>query len=184
MKKVCSLNDWKLKLRAKRKPRFKPGSELSEKVNIMNVEINEENDDLQESKSIRMKLEKESKEQLAISYKERATPLPIAIGIKAGADLTEKVNVMEIELMDEVSEDAEISEIKMISRAKENVHRSIEVRRKSKPRFKPGTDLTDKVNKVAVDITEVMEGEFEVCEITIQITCNACALVETAAELN
>jgi nucleoid DNA-binding protein len=179
MKKVCSLNDWKLKLRAKRKPRFKPGSELSEKVNIMNVEINEENDDLQESKSIHMKLEKESKEQLAISYKERATPR-----FKAGADLTEKVNVMEIELMDEVNEDSEISEIKLISRAKENVHRSIEVRRKSKPRFKPGTDLTDKVNKIAVDITEVMEDEFEVCEFTIQITCKACALVETAAELN
>jgi hypothetical protein len=45
MKKVCSLNDWKLKLRAKRKPRFKPSSELSDKVNIMNVDINEEMDD-------------------------------------------------------------------------------------------------------------------------------------------
>jgi nucleoid DNA-binding protein len=179
MKKVCSLNDWKLKLRAKRKPRFKPGSELSEKVNIMNVEINEENDDLQESKSIHMKLEKESKEQLAISYKERTTPR-----FKAGADLTEKVNVMEIELMDEVNEDSEISEIKLISRAKENVHRSIEVRRKSKPRFKPGTDLTDKVNMVEVEVIEEMEDDFDVCEITINISSNACAIVETAAELN
>jgi nucleoid DNA-binding protein len=179
MKKVCSLNDWKLKLRAKRKPRFKPGSELSEKVNIMNVEINEENDDLQESKSIHMKLEKESKEQLAISYKERATPR-----FKAGADLTEKVNVMEIELMDEVNEDSEISEIKLISRAKENVHRSIEVRRKSKPRFKPGTDLTDKVNMVEVEVIEEMENDFEVCEITVHIKSNACAFVESAAELN
>jgi nucleoid DNA-binding protein len=179
MKKVCSLNDWKLKLRAKRKPRFKPGSELSDKVNIMNVEINEENDDLQESKSIHMKLEKESKEQLAISYKERATPR-----FKAGADLTEKVNVLEIDLMDEVNEDSEISEIKLSSRAKENVHRSIEVRRKSKPRFKPGTDLTDKVNMVEVEVIEEMENEFEVCEITINITSNACAFVETAAELN
>jgi nucleoid DNA-binding protein len=179
MNKVCKSSDWLLKLRAKRKPRFKPGSELSEKVNIMNVEINEENDDLQESKSIQMKLEKESKEQLAISYKERATP-----HFKAGADLTEKVNVMEIELMDEVNEDSEISQIKMISRAKENVHRSIDVRRKSKPRFKPGTDLTDKVNMFEVEVIDEMENEFEVCEITIKLTSNACAFVETTAELN
>jgi nucleoid DNA-binding protein len=179
MKKVCSLNDWKLKLRAKRKPRFKPGSELSDKVNIMNVEINEEMDDYKEQKSILVELEKESKEKLEISYKERSTPR-----FKAGADLTEKVNVMEIDLMDEVNEDSEISEIKLISRAKENVHRSIEVRRKSKPRFKPGTDLTDKVNMVEVEVIEEMENDFEVCEITINITSNACAFVETAAELN
>ncbi len=182
MKKVCSLNDWKLKLRAKRKPlpkKFGTGSELSDKVNIMNVEINEENDDLHESKSIHMKLEKESKEQLAISYKESSKPR-----FKAGADLTEKVNVMEIDLMDEVNEDSEISEIKLISRAKENVHRSIEVRRKSKPRFKPGTDLTDKVNMVEVEVIEEMENDFEVCEITINISSNACAILETAAELN
>ena len=179
MNKVCKSSDWLLKLRAKRKPRFKPGTEMSEKVNIMNVEINEENDDLQERKSIHMNLEKESKEKLAISYKEKAMPR-----FKAGADLTEKVNVMEIELADEVNEDSEISEIKMISRAKENVHRSIEVRRKSKPRFKPGTDLTDKVNMVEVEVIEEMENEYEVCEITINLTSNACAFVETAAELN
>jgi nucleoid DNA-binding protein len=166
-------------LKAKRKPRFKPGSELSDKVNIMNVEINEENDDLQESKSIHMKLEKESKEQLAISYKERATPR-----FKAGADLTEKVNVMEIELMDEVNEDSELSEIKLISRAKENVHRAINVSRKSKPRFKPGSDLTDKVNLVAFEVVEEMENDFEVCEITVHIKSNACAFTESAAELN
>jgi hypothetical protein len=184
MKKHCFLNDWKLKLKAKRKPRFKAGSELTEKVNIMHVEINEEMDDQKEQKSILVELEKESKEKLRISYKESSTPLPIAIGIKAGADLTEKVNVMEIDLMDEVNDESEISEIKLISRAKENVHRSIEVRRKSKPRFKPGTDLTDKVNMVAVEVIEEMENEFEVCEITINITSNACAFVETAAELN
>jgi nucleoid DNA-binding protein len=173
MNKVCKSSDWLLKLRAKRKPRFKPGTEMAEKVNIMHVDINEENDDLHESKSIRMKLEKESKEQLAISYKERTTPR-----FKAGADLTEKVNVMEIDLMDEVNENSEISEIKLISRAKENVHRSIEVRRKSKPRFKPGTDLTDKVNMVEVEVIEEMEDDFDVCEITINISSNACVLLK------
>jgi nucleoid DNA-binding protein len=187
MKKNCKSSDWNIKLRAKKKPRFKPGSELSEKVNIMNVEINEENDDLQESKSIHMKLEKESKEQLAISYKEKAMPRLHSVlpsEVKAGADLTEKVNVMEIELIDEVNEDSEISQIKMISKAKENVHRSIDVRRKSKPLFKHGTDLTDKVNLVAVEVIEGMENDFEVCEITINLTSNACVFVETAAELN
>ena len=182
MNKVCKSSDWLLKLRAKRKPRFKPGTEMAEKVNIMHVDINEENDDLHESKSIHMKLEKESKEQLAISQKERATPR-----FKAGADLTEKVNVLEIDLVEELNEDSEISEIKLISRAKENVHRSIEVRRKSKPLpkgFGTGTDLTDKVNMVQVEVIEEMEYDFEVCEFTINLTSNACAFVEIAAELN
>ncbi|MBI2258262.1 MAG: hypothetical protein HYU67_05125 [Flavobacteriia bacterium] len=182
MKKVCKSSDWNVKLRAKRKPRFKPGSELSDKVNIMNVDIEENEDDQHEDTSINIEIEKESKERVEISVKSKGKTR-----FKAGSDLTEKVNEMDIELIEEINEDVEISEIKLITRAKENVHRSIDVRRKSKPLpkgFGTGTDLTDKVNKVAVDITEVMEDEFEVCEITIQITCKACALVETAAELN
>jgi nucleoid DNA-binding protein len=179
MNKVCKSSDWKVQLKAKKKPRFKPGSELSDKVNIMNVDIEENEDDQHKDTSINIEIEKESKERVEISVKSKGKTR-----FKAGSDLTEKVNEMDIELIEEINEDVEISEVKLITRAKENVHRSIDVRRKSKPRFKPGTDLTDKVNKVAVDITEVMEDEFEVCEITIQITCKACALVETAAELN
>jgi nucleoid DNA-binding protein len=179
MNKVCKSSDWKVQLKAKKKPRFKPGSELSDKVNIMNVDIEENGDNQYEDTSINIEIEKESKERVEISVKSKGKTR-----FKAGSDLTEKVNEMDIELIEEINEDVEISEVKLITRAKENVHRSIDVRRKSKPRFKPGTDLTDKVNKVAVDITEVMEDEFEICEITIQITCKACAIVETAAELN
>ena len=39
MNKNCKSANWFLKFKAKKKPRFKPGTEMSEKVNKMNVEI-------------------------------------------------------------------------------------------------------------------------------------------------
>jgi nucleoid DNA-binding protein len=179
MNKVSKSSDWKVKLKSKKKPRFKPGSELTDSVNIMNVEVIEDNDDQKESTSFQMNLEKESKEQLAISYKETTMP-----GANSGTESIDKVNVMEIELTDEVNDDSEISEVKMTTSSNQNASRSINVRRKSKPRFKPGADLTDKVNLVAVEVLEQVENDVEVCEITINITSKVSAWVETAAELN
>jgi nucleoid DNA-binding protein len=179
MNKVCKSSDWNVKLRAKKKPRFKPGSELSEKVNIMHVDIEETEDDQHESSSVNIEIEKENKERIEISMKSKGTPR-----FKAGSDLTEKVNEMEIDLLEEITDEVEISEVKLVTKAKENVHRSIDIRRKLRPRFKAGADLTDKVNKIDVQISEEIEGDFEVCEISIQIKCNACFLEESAAELN
>ena len=179
MNKVSKSSDWKLKLTSTKKPRLKPGSELTDSVNIMNVEVIEDHDDQKESTSFQMNLEKESKEQLAISYKE--TTMPSA---NSGTESIEKVNVMEIELMEELNDDSEISEVKMTTSSNQNANRSINVRTKKKPRFKVGTELTDKINLVAVDVIEQVENEIEVCEITINITSKVNAWVETAAELN
>ena len=167
MKKVCKSSDWKVKLRAKKKPRFKPGSELSEKVNIMNVGIEEHGD------------EKENKDRIEISMKSRGVT-----NLKTSENLSEKVNEMEIDLLEEIKDEIEISEVKLVTKAKENFHRSIDIRRKSKPLFKAGADLTDKVNKIDVQISEEIEGDFEVCEINILIKCNACVLEESVVELN
>jgi nucleoid DNA-binding protein len=177
MKKVCKSSDWNVKLRAKKKPRFKPGSELSEKVNIMHVDIEETEDDQHESSSVNIEIEKASKERIEIEMKTKTR-------FKASGDLTEKVNQMEIDLFEEITDEIEISELKLVTKAKENEHKAISVKRKSKPRFKAGADLTDKVNKIDIEILEEIEEDFEVCEITIKLKCNACVLVETAAELN
>lgn len=182
MNKVSKSSDWKVKVKSKKKPRFKPGSELTDSVNIMNVEVIEDNDDQKESTSFQMNLEKESIEQLAISFKE--TTMPSA---NSGTESIDKVNVMEIELTDEVNDDSEISEVKMTTSSNQNANRSINVRRKSKPLpkvFGTSTDLTDKVNLVAVEVLEQVENDVEVCEITINITSKVSAWVETAAELN
>jgi nucleoid DNA-binding protein len=179
MKKVCKSSDWKVKLRAKKKPRFKPGSELSEKVNIMNVGINEHGDDQHEDTSINIEVEKENKDRIEISMKSKGVTHE-----KTSGDLIEKVNEMEIDLFVEITDEIEISEVKLVTKAKENFHRSIDIRRKSKPLFKAGADLTDKVNKIDVQISEEIEGDFEVCEINILIKCNACVLEESAVELN
>ena len=102
----------------------------------------------------------------------------------SGTESIEKVNVMEIELMEELNDDSEISEVKMTTSSNQNANRSINVRRKSKPRFKPGADLTDKVNLVAVEVFEQVENDVEVCEITINITSKVSTWVESVAELN
>jgi nucleoid DNA-binding protein len=179
MKKVCKSSNWNVKLRAKKKPRFKPGSELSEKVNIMHVDIEETEDDQHESSSVNIEIEKENKERIEISMKSKGTPR-----YKASGDLTEKVNEMEIDLLEEITGEIEISELKLVTKAKENEHRAISVKRKSKPRFKAGADLTDKVNKIDIEISEEIEEDFEVCEIAIRLKSNACNLIESAAELN
>ncbi len=46
MNKNCKAANWFVKFKAKKKPRFKAGSELSDKVNKMNVEIHEEEGEL------------------------------------------------------------------------------------------------------------------------------------------
>ena len=63
MNKVCKSSDWKVQLKAKKKPvpkKFGTGSELSDKVNIMNVDIEENEDDQHEDTSINIEIEKES----------------------------------------------------------------------------------------------------------------------------
>ena len=179
MNKVCKSSDWLLKLRAKRKPRFKPGTEMAEKVNIMNVDIKEDSDEFSENTSVDLSLEKESKEKIDFSLtKKRKTRF------KAGSDLTEKVNEMEIDLLEEIDNDFEVSKLKMKLETDKKEILQVSVKKRNKPRFKPGTDLTDKVNLVAVEVFEEIENEFEVCEITVHIKSNACAFTESAAELN
>ena len=179
MNKVCKSSDWLLKLRAKRKPRFKPGTEMSEKVNIMNVDIKEDSDEFSESTSVDLSLEKESKEKIDFSLtKKRKTRF------KAGSDLTEKVNEMEVDLLEEIHNDFEVSKLKMKLETDKKEILQVSVKKRNKTRFKAGADLTDKVNHVEIEMSEEIEEDFEVCEIAIRLKSNACTLLESAAELN
>ncbi len=139
----------------RKKPKFKPGSELSEKVNKANIIVDiEEINELGE-KEINVILEIiDNGEVMSVINDKRK------VRFKAGADLTEKVNIffkgtlMEMmpqkkkikfkagsELSDKVNVFNDGTEIEAIVEAK-------------KVRFKAGADLTDKVNIVFVDIDE------------------------------
>jgi nucleoid DNA-binding protein len=109
----------------RKKPRFKPGSELSDKVNKANINVDIDESNQQGEKEINISLDIVSEGEVISQLKDKRK-----LRFKAGADLTEKVNVFfqgtEVEALTE----------------------------KKKIRFKAGADLTDKVNKVSIEIDE------------------------------
>ncbi len=118
----------------RKKPRFKPGSELSEKVNKANIIIDDfSKDGLYNLKfSIELICEDGSRIYQTTRSKKKTR-------FKAGSDLTDKVNM---------HLDGKPLEL---------------VKTKNKTRFKAGADLTDKVNIVEVDlIEEVTEDVFNI----------------------
>ena len=150
MNKNCKSANWFLKFKAKKKPLpiaigIKPGTEMSEKVNKMNVEIQEEESEI--SKAIDMKLEVEQSENdhLEIALKKK-------LRFKAGADLTEKVNLVSVESSENFDEDSSESELKL--KLEENESETLDISCKKKIKFKAGAELTDKVNKLNFDLDE------------------------------
>lgn len=145
MNKDCKSNNWLLKLKAKKKPRFKAGSELSDKVNKMSVDIQEEESEISKELDIKMDFEQSEKDRLEIALKKK-------LRFKAGADLTEKVNLMSIESDETYDEDSIESELKV--KIEENQDETLEISCKKKIKFKAGAELTDKVNKLNFDLDE------------------------------
>lgn len=54
--------DLQVQFRMKRRPRFKAGAELSAKVNLVAIEVNEENDEDSESFEMNLRIERVSNE--------------------------------------------------------------------------------------------------------------------------
>lgn len=103
MNKNCKTSDWNLNFRAKNKLRFKAGADLTEKVNVQ-VDINEEEDENTESTLLEMKVQNEEKKEifdLKLKKKNKTR-------FKAGADLTEKVNLVDVDWNREETETEEI----------------------------------------------------------------------------
>lgn len=116
----------------KKKPKFKPGSELADKVNKANIIIDDYSKEGLYNLKFTLELICEDGSRIYETTRSKKK-----VRFKAGSDLTEKVNIhfdgKPIELL----------------------------RSKNKTRFKAGADLTDKVNSIEVDfIEEVSEDIF------------------------
>ncbi len=145
MNKNCKAANWFVKFKAKKKPRFKPGTEMSEKVNKMNVEIQEEESEISKAIDIKMEVEQSEKDHLEIALKKK-------LRFKAGSDLTEKVNLVSVETIENFDEDSTESEIKL--KLEENESEILDISCKKKIRFKAGSELSDKVNRMKIDLDE------------------------------
>jgi nucleoid DNA-binding protein len=145
MNKNCKAANWFVKFKAKKKPRFKAGSELSDKVNKMNVDIQEEESEISKAIDMKMEVEQSENDHLEIALKKK-------LRFKAGADLTEKVNLVSVESSENFDEDSSESELKL--KLEENESETLDISCKKKIKFKAGAELTDKVNKLNFDLDE------------------------------
>lgn len=145
MKNECKLANWDLKFKSKKKPRFKPGSDLTDKVNKIDVEIQEGESETSKELDFKMEVEQSENDHLEIALKKK-------LRFKAGADLTEKVNRMSVE--EDETFDADSSESNLRINLEENLNEKLEISCKKKIKFKAGAELTDKVNKMDFDLDE------------------------------
>jgi hypothetical protein len=129
-----------------KKIRFKAGSELSEKVNKANIIIDDFSDD--NEFKIKVKIDFSNDEGETITF-QTGSNRP---RFKAGADLTEKVNInFNNEIMEIVLDKVDF---------KTTDGTTLKAQKpKKKTRFKAGADLTDKVNQMEVDYIEEIDED-------------------------
>jgi NhaP-type Na+/H+ and K+/H+ antiporter len=102
--KECKTNDWNVNFRTRKKLRFKNSNDPTEKVNV-EVDINEENDENTEADLLALKVKNEEKKEifdLKLSKKKK-------VKFKAGADLTDKVNLVDVDWNREETDTEEVS---------------------------------------------------------------------------
>ena len=129
-----------------KKVKFKAGSELADKVNKANIIIDDFSDD--NEFKIKVKIDFSNDEGETITF-QTGSKRP---RFKAGADLTEKVNIhFNGELMEIVLDQVDFKTTDGTTLKAEKP--------KKKTRFKAGADLTDKVNQVEVDYIEEIEND-------------------------
>ena len=145
MNKNCKSSNWFLKFKNKKKSTFKVGADLTEKVNKINLEIQEEESEISKAIEMKMEVEQSENDRLEIALKKK-------LRFKAGADLTEKVNLVSIETDETFDKDSTESELKM--KLEENQGETLEISCKKKIKFKAAAELTDKVNKINIDLDE------------------------------
>ena len=55
----------------------------------------------------------------------------------------------------------------------------IELRTSKRPRFKPGAELSGKVNKMSIDFNEVQTEELEQFEVKLKLDMERCVLTDS-----
>jgi RNA processing factor Prp31 len=173
MKKECKSSEWDIRLKSRKKPipmaiGIKPGTEMSEKVNIMHVDIQEETDEESETIDLNLVLENENNNQIEFALKKKSKTK-----FKASGDLTEKVNVLHVDFIEETTEDSLTETMKMKLQKNDNELLALAVKKK-KTKFKAGADLTDKVNVVAIDWIEEIDENSEEFTFFIKLKSNFC----------
>lgn len=178
MNTACKTKEWDVQLKKKRVSHFKAGSELADKVNKMNVDINEQQDENSVTTDIEIDVEQNENELLKVWLKKKRKTR-----MKAGADLTDKVNLVNIDLTEELSEAAQSCKLKMEFESEDNGGFELNLRKRD-TRFKASADLTEKVNMVDVDWTEDLSDESEMLTVSIKVVSTICpALVLEKAEV-
>lgn len=56
---------------------------------------------------------------------------------------------------------------------------TVQVRSKRRPRFKAGSELSGKVNLVAIDFNEEITEEMEMVELKLQLTSESCGSADS-----
>jgi nucleoid DNA-binding protein len=158
MKNECKLANWDLKFKSKKKPHFKHGSDLKDKVNKIDVEIQEGESETSKELDFKMGVEQSENDHLEIALKKK-------LRFKAGADLTEKVNRMSVE--EDETFDADSSESNLRINLEENLNEKLEISCKKKIKFKAGAELTDKVSKMNFDLGE--DSDLNSADTTLKV---------------
>jgi hypothetical protein len=68
---------------------------------------------------------------------------------------------------------------KVENKSCQNSTLEIELRTSKKPRFKAGTELSGKVNKMTVDFIEVQTEEIEQFEVKLQLEMERCVITDS-----
>ncbi|MES2587711.1 MAG: hypothetical protein V4622_01950 [Bacteroidota bacterium] len=179
MNKDCKAKEWDVKLKKKRVPRFKAGSELADKVNKMAVDINEESDETTATTDIKMEIEQSENDVLKIALKKKRKTR-----FKAGADLTDKVNLVSADIEEESSEDLESCKLKLKLESEDNERFELNLKKRA-TRFKAGADLTEKVNLIDVDWIEEHDEDIETLSVSIKIVSSVCPIhISEKAEIS
>jgi nucleoid DNA-binding protein len=179
MNKDCKTKEWDIKLKAKKSPRFKAGSKLADKVNKMNVDINEESDETTATTDVKMEIEQYENDILKIALKKKRKTR-----FKAGADLTDKVNLISVDLEEEATESLDSCRLKMKLESEDNERIELNLKKRA-TRFKAGADLTEKVNLVDVDWIDEHDGEIETLSVSIKIVSSVCPIhISEKAEIS
>lgn len=91
------------------------------------------------------------------------------VRFKAGSELADKVNKMKVDINEETDENTSTTDIKMEVEQRENEVLKIALKKKKKPQYKAGADLSEAVNLVSVDLVEEADENLTNCQLKMKL---------------
>lgn len=177
MKKKLISDNWKVRFKAKKKPSDQPGLASSDKVKLVEVGISEFADENLTTTCIDFSVEKESKSRMEIALKTATQTSQDEVLKVDGVEKT-----LAVDLIEEYADDVESSTLTLQTQKGDETLHTVQLKQEKKRRFKPGSELTDRVNKVAIDIIEELVGDEEHSEIIVVVS-NASETTELDSDI-